>query len=151
MFRNIWGVAWNVRNYWSPMFVNAWGKNVHSSSLIPHFFFSPQVPTPHSCALTVPGRTPPSWVRNWTVHHVLPAGTANRVGWLNQRVCVCRATTAQKVSKKFTHWGWDKMTINFLTTISNAFSWMKIYKFLLRFHWSLFPRVHLTICQHWFR
>ena len=37
-----------------------------------------------------------------------------------------------------THWGRDKMAANFLTTISNAFSWMKIYEFRLRFHWGLF-------------
>ena len=29
------------------------------------------------------------------------------------------------------------------TTFSNTFSWMKIYEFRLKFHWSLFPRVHL--------
>ena len=34
-----------------------------------------------------------------------------------------------------THWGRDKMAAKFLT-ISNAFSWMKIYKFRLRFRWS---------------
>ena len=41
----------------------------------------------------------------------------------------------------------------FQTPFSNAFwnSWMKIYKFGLRFHWSLCPRVQLTIYQHWFR
>ena len=39
-----------------------------------------------------------------------------------------------------THWGWDKMAAIF-HIFSNAFSWMKIYKFQLRFHWSLFPRV----------
>ena len=37
------------------------------------------------------------------------------------------------------------------TTFSNAFSWMKIYEFLLTFHWSLFLKVKLTISQHWFR
>ena len=37
------------------------------------------------------------------------------------------------------------------TTFSNAFSWMKIFEFLLKFHWSLFPRVQLTIFQQWFR
>ena len=37
------------------------------------------------------------------------------------------------------HWGRDKMTASFQTILSNAFSWMKIYKFRLRFHWSLFP------------
>ena len=37
------------------------------------------------------------------------------------------------------------------TTHSNAFSWMKMLEFWLRFHWSLFVRVQLTIIQHWFR
>ena len=33
------------------------------------------------------------------------------------------------------------------TTFSNAFSWMKMFEFRLKFHWSLFPRVQLTIFQ----
>ena len=37
------------------------------------------------------------------------------------------------------------------STFSNAFSWMKYFVFQLRFYWSLFLRVHLTITQHWFR
>ena len=45
----------------------------------------------------------------------------------------------------------DKMAAIFQTTFSNAFSWMKMYEFRLRFHWSLFPRVQLTIFQHLFR
>ena len=36
------------------------------------------------------------------------------------------------------------------TTFSNAFSWMKMFEFQLKFHWSLFPRVQLTIFQQWF-
>ena len=40
---------------------------------------------------------------------------------------------------------------HFLMTISNEFSWTKIYKFRLRSHWSLFPRVQSTIFQHSFR
>ena len=40
----------------------------------------------------------------------------------------------------------DKMAVIF-QTFSNAFSWMKMYLFRLRFHWSLFPRVHWTIFQ----
>ena len=36
-------------------------------------------------------------------------------------------------------WGWDKMAAIFQTIFSNAVSLMKIYKFWLRFHWSLFP------------
>ena len=43
------------------------------------------------------------------------------------------------------------MAANFLPTFSNAFSWMKIYEFRLRFHWSLFQMVLSTIFQHWLR
>ena len=49
--------------------------------------------------------------------------------------------------KTLTHWGRDKMAGIFQT----AFSSMKMFKFRLRFHWSLFPRVQFTIFQHWFR
>ena len=35
--------------------------------------------------------------------------------------------------------------------VSNAFSWMEIYELGLKFHWSLFLRVQLTMFQHWFR
>ena len=35
--------------------------------------------------------------------------------------------------------------------ISNAFSWMKIIEFRLRFHWSLFLRFQFATVQHWFR
>ena len=50
---------------------------------------------------------------------------------------------------RLTHWGRDKMAAIFQTTSSNAFSWMKVYEFRLRFHWSLFLRVQLTVFQHW--
>ena len=40
-----------------------------------------------------------------------------------------------------THRGRDKMDAISQTPFSNPFSWMKMYKFRLRFHWSLFPRV----------
>ena len=39
----------------------------------------------------------------------------------------------------------------FKTTFSNAFSWMKMLEFRLRFHWNLFRRIQLTKFQHWFR
>ena len=50
-----------------------------------------------------------------------------------------------------THWGWDKIVAISQTTFSNAFSWMKIYEFRLRYHWSLFLGFALMIIQHWFR
>ena len=37
------------------------------------------------------------------------------------------------------------------TIFSSAFSWMKMFEFRLKFHWSLFLKVQLTIFQHWFR
>ena len=50
-----------------------------------------------------------------------------------------------------THWGRDKIDAILQTTCSNAFSWMKIFEFRLKFHWSLFLKVQFTIFQHWFR
>ena len=50
-----------------------------------------------------------------------------------------------------THWGRDKMAAISQTTLSNAFSWIKILEFRLKFHWNLLLRVQLTIFQHWFR
>ena len=49
------------------------------------------------------------------------------------------------------HGGRDKMTTILQTTFSNAFSWQKMFEFRLKFHWTLFLRVQLTIFQHWFR
>ena len=50
-----------------------------------------------------------------------------------------------------THWGRDEMNNISQTTFSNVFSSMKMFEFRLKFHWSLFPRVQLTIFQHCFR
>ena len=41
--------------------------------------------------------------------------------------------------------GRHKMVVISQTTLSNAFSWMKMLKFLLKFQWGLFPSVQLTI------
>ena len=40
---------------------------------------------------------------------------------------------------------------HFTDNTFNAFSWMKMYEFCLKFHWSLFLRVQLMIFQHWLR
>ena len=53
--------------------------------------------------------------------------------------------------KLLTHWGRDKMDAISQTTFSSAFSWKKMWEFRLKFHWSLFLRVQLTIFQHCFR
>ena len=54
------------------------------------------------------------------------------------------------ITGTLTHWGWDKMAA-ILQTHSNAFSWMKLLEFQLKFHWSLFLRVQSAIFHHWFR
>ena len=59
--------------------------------------------------------------------------------------CFCEA---QKWS---THWGRDELDATFQTTFSKAFFLMKMFQLPLKFHWSLFPRVQLTLFQHWFR
>ena len=71
-------------------------------------------------------------------------------------VCIAH-TSSQSVTmeyyhkaKPLTHWGRDEMAAIFQTTFSNAFSWMKMFEFRLRFHWILFPGVQLTIFKHWF-
>ena len=50
-----------------------------------------------------------------------------------------------------THWCRDKMAAISQTILSDSFSWMKMLKLRLKFHWSLFLRVQLTLFQHWFR
>ena len=35
--------------------------------------------------------------------------------------------------------------------ISNRFSWIKMYEFRMKLHWSLFLWIKLTLIQHWFR
>ena len=60
-----------------------------------------------------------------------------------------------------THWGWDKMANILQMTFSNAFSWMKMYKFRFRFDQSgtkpnlvtkIWPPNLVTVCawyQNW--
>ena len=59
--------------------------------------------------------------------------------------------TAAGIFNFLSHWGQDEMATILQTTLSNAFSWMKMLEFRLRFHWILFLRVQLTIFEHWFR
>ena len=46
----------------------------------------------------------------------------------------------QHCNDKLTHWGHFKMATTLQTTFSDAFSWMKICEFWLRFHLSLFVK-----------
>ena len=71
--------------------------------------------------------------------------SCNNLYWLSQ------AITKSNILRKLTHWGRDKMDAISQKTFSSAFSWMKMFEFRLKFRWSLFLRVQLTIFQHWFR
>ena len=44
-----------------------------------------------------------------------------------------------------THWDWDKMAAICQTTLPNAFFWMEMCEYRLRFHRSLFIRVQSII------
>ena len=50
------------------------------------------------------------------------------------------STTDCYVSHALTHCGQDEMAAILQTMFSNAFSWMKVYEFGLKFHWRLFPK-----------
>ena len=56
-----------------------------------------------------------------------------------------------KFYDKLTHWGRDKMPDTLQMIFSNAFSSVKKLGLWLKFHWSLFPGIQLTISHHWFR
>ena len=50
-----------------------------------------------------------------------------------------------------THWSWDNMAAILQTKFLNALSWMKLYEFRIRFHWSVFLRSQSTIFQQWLK
>ena len=52
---------------------------------------------------------------------------------------------------KCAHLPWTKWPTFLQTTFWNAFAWMKLKEFQLKFHWNLFPGVQLTISLHWLR
>ena len=52
---------------------------------------------------------------------------------------------------ELTHWGRDEMDNISPTTLQNVFSSMKMFEFRLKYRFSLFLSVQLTIFQHWFR
>ena len=85
------------------------------------------------------------WFRQW-----LGAVRQQTITWANvDPVLYCYMVSPGH--NGLTHWGRDKMDAISQTTCSSAFSWMKMFEFRLKFHWSLFLRVQLTIIQLCFR
>ena len=80
---------------------------------------------------------------------LVPGGTCvSRYGSRSHECCIC---IIDMWPLFLIHWSRDKMAAISQTTHSNVFSWTKKVEFCLKFHWSLFLRVQLTIFQHWFR
>ena len=55
---------------------------------------------------------------------------------------------ARLLCAPLTHLPLEKMAVISQTMFSDAFLWTKCFIFCLKFHWSLFLRVQLTIIQH---
>ena len=95
----------------------------------------------------------------WSVKHILNKSTRN-FGRISNSIEISLVGQApdQDLGEEIkhfhfsvlTHWGRDEMNNISQTTLSNAFSWMKILEFQIKFHWSLFLKALLTIFQHWF-
>ena len=68
-------------------------------------------------------------------------------------ICIMESLDCSPTSLHVCTWwkNWDKMAAISQTIFSGAFSRMKRFVFWLRFQWSLFLRVQLTITQNWFR
>ena len=102
----------------------------------------------------------------WLVKHIFNQSTAN-FDWISNSIEIPLAGRGPGLSgtrlikgngdiilpgcSSISHWGRDKMDVMSQTTISNALSWMKMLGLRLKFHWSLFLRVELTIFHHWFK
>ena len=88
---------------------------------------------------------------------VMPSRVNGPIAELTEWVhCLLGASSPNQSSTStddgvLTHRGRDKMAAIFQTTLSNAFSCIKMLEFRLKFHWSLILSVQLTIAHHWFR
>ena len=73
-----------------------------------------------------------------------------KIGLLNNNavMIVDKCLSCLEWGGLLTHLALDKMATILQTTFSDAFSWMKSFVLWLKFHWSLFVRVQLTITQH---
>ena len=91
------------------------------------------------------------WLITWLITYpFLPFRWSSSMVWETQGKCLfgfyfwgnlIMSIMQSYQHARLIHWGRDKMATIFQTIFSNAFSWMKIYSFRLRCHWSLFLRV----------
>ena len=88
----------------------------------------------------------------WQPYHILAIKATSQRAKTLRALSIKHQSDTSASDRSLIHWGQDKMADIFQTTFSNVFSWMKInvYELRLKFHWSLFLRVQITIFQHWF-
>ena len=108
------------------------------------WLISDSISVPHrramGCLLETFGTTIDSATHKW-LNCTLAAPGKNRA----QQLVVSVYMHYLAVIGPLTHWGRDKMDAISQTTFGSAFSWMKMFEFRLKFQWSLFLRVQLTI------
>ena len=88
------------------------------------------VTTAHVTVHTM-GTTGPRFFRLYTHHLVAMRGA----------ICGC-SRGELTILNILTHWGRDEIDAISQTTFANAFSWMKMYWFRVKFHWNYFPRAN---------
>ena len=65
-----------------------------------------------------------------------------RIEWQFVSICVQRSSII--CISSLSYWGREKMAAISKTAFPNAFYWVKLFDFLLKCHWSLFPWFQLT-------
>ena len=82
----------------------------------------------------------------WCLHRVPSVADRKGTAMRSMRLQMLRAPLNMDIH--LTHCGRDEIVAISQTTLSNAFSWMRMLKFRLLCHCNLFLRVQLTIFQH---
>ena len=85
------------------------------------------------------------------VCEISPIFSGSMFGWCRWQLLTDEISQGIAALRELEHWGRDKMADILQTTFWNAFPWMEIFEFRLRFHWGLSLRIQLTIFQHWLR
>ena len=89
------------------------------------------------------GVTRPPWVKPWHAEFIARKNNDifHFLSFLNTKIAQAAWTNLSCIVHTWlTHQGRNIIAAISQTTFSNAFSWMKMHEFCLRFHWNLFLR-----------
>ena len=70
--------------------------------------------------------------------------------WIREASRPWMPTSSGRGDSHLTHWGLNRMTYILHTMFANGFSWLKTIVCKLKFHWSLFWRIHSTLSEQRF-